>query len=54
MNIFKIFFLLAALCGSVYTISVTVYNFRQHEYISAINTIVCEIALLVLSVLYIF
>lgn len=54
MNIFKIFFLLAALWGIIYTVSVTVYDFKQHEYISAVNTILCEIALLVLSAMYIF
>ncbi len=54
MNIFKFFFFLAALWGIIYTISVTVYDFKQHEYISAVNTIICEIALLVLSALYIF
>lgn len=54
MNIFKFFFLLAALWGIIYTVSVTVYDFKQHEYISAVNTILCEIVLLVLSVMYIF
>lgn len=54
MNIFKIFFALAALWGIIYTISVTVYNFKKHEYTSAVNSIVCEIALLVLCILYIF
>ncbi len=54
MNIFKFFFLLAALWGIIYTVSVTVYDFKQHEYISAVNTIFCEIILLVLSIAYIF
>ncbi len=54
MNIFKFFFLLAALWCIIYTVSVTVYDFKQHEYISAVNTIICEIILLVLSIVYIF
>lgn len=54
MNIFKFFFLLASLWCIIYTVSVTVYDFKQHEYISAVNTIICEIILLVLSIAYIF
>lgn len=54
MNIFKIIFALALIWVIIYTISVTVYDFKKHEYTSAVNTIICEIVLLVLSAVYIF
>lgn len=53
MNFFKLLFMLGALWGIIYTISVASYNFKKHAFLSAFNAIFCIITLAVLCTLYV-
>lgn len=54
MNIYQVIFIIFFLWSSIFTVSVSVYNFKIHQYFSAINALVLQITASVLSIIYLF
>lgn len=53
MNVYKLLFIFLFLWSSIYTVSVSVYNFKSRNIYCGINAVIFQIISSVLSVLYI-